>query len=68
MATQKYTYALRCEPCAALGVAHGTDNDNGPNFTIDDVSAGFRSAGHNPNPFHQEFICKKCGEEVMVDC
>jgi hypothetical protein len=67
MATQHYTFALRCEPCGTLGTARGTDNDNGPNFTVDEVSRGFRSAHHTPNPFAQQFICLKCGREVMVD-
>jgi len=67
MASQTYMYALRCEPCGTIGMAHGSDNDNGPNFTIDEVSEGFRSAMHSPNPFHQKFICKNCGQGAMVD-
>lgn len=66
MATQQYSYSLRCLDCEATGTAQGKHNDNGPNFSIEAVSDGFRQGMHSPNPFTQNFQCD-CGGQLAVN-
>jgi hypothetical protein len=55
MASQSYTIDLRCRQCGAKGTAYGSDNDNGPNFSVDSVPEGFTHTHYSPNPWKQEF-------------
>ncbi len=60
MAWQNYAISLRCSQCHATGIGHASDNDNGPNFSVDAVSKGFEHTHYSPNPWKQEFR-HECG-------
>lgn len=64
MARDRYQYELWCSACNVGGTATGSDDDNGPNFQLDVVPAGFTS-GYSPNPTRQQFR-HECGESA--DC
>jgi len=62
MATQRYAYQIECPECGVSGTAYGSDDDNGPHFAIDELSAGFRSNGSR-NPWAVRFW-HACGAEA----
>lgn len=66
MAKEKYAISLRCWDCNATGVAHATDDGNGPNFLIRTMPAGFVHTHYSPNPWAQQFECK-CGGNAEYD-
>lgn len=55
VANQHYGIELTCDQCGATGSGSASDNDNGPNFSVDTLPASFKHAHYSPNPWKQEF-------------
>lgn len=66
MAKETYAIDLRCMDCNATGIGRASDNDNGPNFSVNYLPKGFKHTHYSPNPWKQEFT-HECGGSVAYE-